>query len=175
MQLEGLSQALAKLRAVDRKAASKVVPKALRAGAKVFVREAKAQAPVDSGVLRRAMTVKVKSYAKSGKKLAIIGPRNKRAANGRNPANYAHLVELGHRVSRKGKLGRGVQSLRTIIEPAAISKLRAKIAAGKHGPGQQIGYVPPNAFMARAARAAEAPAIAAFISTAEAEILKAAA
>lgn len=52
---------------------------------------------VDTGQLRKSIGKKTKSIPRAGVVVVIVGPRLnfKDSATGRNPANYAHLVELG--------------------------------------------------------------------------------
>lgn len=96
---------------------NKILRKAIRQASKATTKAAKANAPVDTGLLRKSIGSKIKTY-KSGVVVAIIGPRTgyRRAvdrsgrrvklidvsrksapvdAEIRNPVNYAHLIELG--------------------------------------------------------------------------------
>lgn len=71
---------------------------AVRAGGTVIVREMRRRAPKDTGSLKKSLGQKVKQYRRSKAVTSIIGARSKRyetAKGNRNPANYAHLVELG--------------------------------------------------------------------------------
>lgn len=157
MQMQGLGKALENLREVDKRVARKVLPKGIRAGAKVLAKVAKAEAPVDTGTLRKSMWTRVKSYQGGKRVQAIVGPRRFKYANGKNPANYAHLVELGHRVANRGKLLR-VQG-------------KGKNTKFKGGQGKMLGRAKGNPFMSRAANAADNMAIATFTAVATAEIL----
>ena len=77
----------------------------------------------DTGALRDSLTVKTVGYRSSGKAVGLVGPdrayrvRGKKVgalgallgiAKGgvRRPANYAHLVEFGHRIAKGGRLSR---------------------------------------------------------------------
>ena len=60
------------------------------------VAAAQALAPVDSGDLRRSIGFAVRSYKRGATTYGIIGPRRGFGRDGREPANYAHLVEYGH-------------------------------------------------------------------------------
>jgi HK97 gp10 family phage protein len=74
---------------VVNRAASKAMTPVLRA--------AKRLVPVDDKFLKKSLGRKVKSYKRSGNVVVLIGPRKgfKDEKSGRNPANYAHLVEKG--------------------------------------------------------------------------------
>jgi len=114
--LAGMETAIANFEAMKRGVRGRVLRKAVRAGAAPGVRAAKNAGTFedDTGVLRRSATSKIKTYP-SGITTAIIGPRNKvvdrysKSKNRtvrRNPNNYAHLVELGHRVAVNPATGR---------------------------------------------------------------------
>lgn len=53
----------------------------------------------ETGELRKSLSIKRVKYKRSGTVVAVVGPRkdSKNPETGRNPANYAHLVEGGHR------------------------------------------------------------------------------
>lgn len=71
---------------------------AVRAGGTVIVKEMRRRAPKDTGSLKKSLGQKVKTYRRSKAVASIIGARSKRyetAKGNRNPAYYAHLVELG--------------------------------------------------------------------------------
>lgn len=96
------------LKAVPQEVKMRVAASAVGEAAKPFVRAAKAKAPVRTGALRQSITSVIRSYKKSGRVMAIIGPsldyfqggkRLKGTSKGGKvdrPANYAHLVEFGH-------------------------------------------------------------------------------
>ena len=156
-QMQGLGKALENLREVDRRCARKVLPKSVRAGAKVLARAAKEEAPVDTGTLSKSMWTRVKSYNGGKRVQSIVGPRRMKYANGKNPAKYAHLVALGHRVANRGKLLR-IQG-------------KGKNTRFTGGKGKMLGRSKGNPFMARAASQADTAAVATFTATATALIL----
>ena len=81
------------------KAARKGLRGAMNAAATPISKAAKKNAPRESGLLKRSIGKRVKTYS-SGTVAAVIGAR--REVSGeykgkkRVPANYAHLVEQGH-------------------------------------------------------------------------------
>lgn len=83
----------------------------VRAGGSVIIKAMRSRAPVETGSLKKALGQRIKTYRRSGTSTSIIGARSKLYATAkgkRNPANYAHLPELGvrpHRIPRKGTKG----------------------------------------------------------------------
>lgn len=65
----------------------------------------KSLAPRETGQLKHSLARVVRTYPRSGVVIGIVGIRadSKSAANGRNPAKYLHLIELGVRPHRVGK------------------------------------------------------------------------
>ena len=104
MRIEGLEELRDKLLKLKRVTGRKVVRKALNEASKPILRTAKAKVPVDTGLLRKSLGRKQKSY-RGGRSVVIIGPRTgfKREVTVagkkqvRNPAKYSHLVEFGTR------------------------------------------------------------------------------
>lgn len=72
----------------------KVVRKAARAGGGVIVKAVRRNSPVDTKLLKRSFTQKIKWYRTSGTIVSVIGAKSKKE-RGRNPANYLHLLEGG--------------------------------------------------------------------------------
>jgi HK97 gp10 family phage protein len=139
MRVEGLSKALKNLHELGGRIKNKGVRRALTAGSKVLVRAASSGAPKQTGTLAKAMIGKIKAYRRGAYLLAIIGAKSRKYANGRNPANYSHLVEFGHRIAVGGALAR----LKKPKKPRVT-----RVATGTHK-----GDVPGNPFMRRAAQA----------------------
>ena len=94
---------------------------------------AKARAPVESGDLRNSIGFTIKRYTKSKILLGLVGPLRGYGTGGREPANYAHNVEYGHRIAQGGKLDRvdGRKVQRGVFESA----------------GTLAGYVAPRPFL----------------------------
>ena len=101
-EVHGLEELRMSLQRMQKNVVKKVLGKAVRASAKPMQKQAKANAPVKSGSLRRSMYVKVKRYP-GGNIAAIIGPRKgakqykatKRKAARTEDAYYAYMVEGG--------------------------------------------------------------------------------
>lgn len=81
----------------------RVLRRSVTSGAAPIRRAAKATSRFQdrTGLLRRSLVVKTKTYSSDGRVVAVIG--SNRSVQGTHkgkkivPANYAHLVELGHR------------------------------------------------------------------------------
>lgn len=88
---------------LQKKYARRGVTKAGRRIAKA----AKQHVPVRSGALKKSLSVKAKTYRKTGTVVAIIGPRlDFQTTYGGKlhiPGKIAHLVEFGHGGPKKGK------------------------------------------------------------------------
>lgn len=81
---------------LKKRGARNAVVKGVRAGADPQVKEARRNAPRETGLLRRRTTKKIKRYGQGKRVLAVIGAKSgKDPATGRNPAWYAHLIEGG--------------------------------------------------------------------------------
>lgn len=100
-KVEGLDDLLKTLSGMSSQLQGNAMSKALRAGSKPVLAAARRTVPQRTGALKKSLGVKV-----SRKGYAVIGPRKGfkskaldkiRAQHGENiePANYAHLVELG--------------------------------------------------------------------------------
>jgi HK97 gp10 family phage protein len=159
----------------------RIVRPGVSRGARLVSRTARANAPVESGLLRKSIGVVVKTY-KDGTVVGVVGPRHgfKRAVAGsgksskivtrknvgdfsnsrislRNPVKYAHLVHGG---TRPHAVGSGSKIVRS-----KFVKL-AKVTTGSGGvrakrtyavsPGKQTGKMhpgsPANPFLDRAWR-----------------------
>jgi hypothetical protein len=106
-----------------------------------------AQRSEQTGALRDSLTIKTVKYSNRGKATAVglVGPDREYRVNGkkagklatlfaatkgqaRRPANYAHLVEYGHRIAKGGTLTR-------------------KNGRGSKGTGTEGGFVPAKPFL----------------------------
>lgn len=97
-----------------------------------------------TGALSNSITHKIVVYPKTGKAVGLVGPDRNYYIQGRRlsakggklgalygadrPANYAHLVEYGHRIAKGG----------------ALTRLDGK---GKKGKGTVGGFVPAKPFI----------------------------
>lgn len=97
---KALNRKLSRLKeAVNRR----VLRKAVTAASKPVLKEAKAKAPKETGLLKKSLGRRTKTYRNSGTAVAVVGPREgfkkEVTVNGktevRNPVKYAHLVEYG--------------------------------------------------------------------------------
>lgn len=102
-----------RLKAVAPKLQKRAVSSALRAGARVVVKQAKANAPVDTGALKRNIIAKAgsKKYTKAGQVRVIIGVRHGRAGKNKKSAYarrgedpfYFRFQELGYLATGRKK------------------------------------------------------------------------
>jgi HK97 gp10 family phage protein len=106
---DGAIQALArKLNEFDRKASRKAIKKGVNEATKLVTADAKANVPRKTGLLKKSIGRRVRSYRGGTVISGIVGPRSGFAtvlASGKkvNPAKYAHLVEFGRKAVRVKK------------------------------------------------------------------------
>lgn len=132
IQLKGFDELAAKLREMPQDIARNALRSSVSAGAAVIRDEAKLQAPVLSGTLRRAMYIKqIRELSDAQRQTFYVGARQgkryqKVGKKGRNyDAFYARFVEFGHFTRPPGggqlKRGRGrVQSLQIMLANKSI-------------------------------------------------------
>lgn len=132
---------------------TRILADGVREGARPVVRSIKAAAGRSklTGALQKSIGAVVRKYPKNSNAVAIIGAerayfkggkwvkKGQSARGGDNPANYAHLVEYGHRIAVGGRLKR--------------TNGRGAPATGKAG-----GFVPAKPFMRPGTAAATAAA-----------------
>lgn len=102
--LTGLDQSLKLLQGLKQGVRNRILRAALSKATTPMLKTAKRLAPVETGLLRKSIGRKVKTYASTGSVVVVIGPRTgfrrEVTVRGRkmirNPVKYAHLVELGH-------------------------------------------------------------------------------
>lgn len=111
-ELTGLRDALNSLKAVKRSAGSRILRKALSAASKPMLDTARQLVPRRTGLLRKSLGRRIKTYRSTGIVVVMIGPRTgfKRQIKGgraarradvrgkqayADPTHYAHLVERG--------------------------------------------------------------------------------
>jgi HK97 gp10 family phage protein len=147
----GLDDVFKRLGHLNRTVRNRILRAAINEATKPLLDDAKQRAPRQSGLLRKSLGRKVKTYRASGVVVAIIGPRSKPSfkrqvtvrdkrtgktrSEYRNPVKYAHLQEQGRkavRVKRGRVLGRkgvyfGKQAAAALPRPF----LRPAFAAGK--------------------------------------------
>ena len=95
----GDKELLRAMRRLPSKVRSNVENKALRRVSKPMIAAVRAAAPVRSGQLRKSIGRVIRTYRRSGTKVAVIGPRHgfSKEWKGRtiDPAKYGHLPETG--------------------------------------------------------------------------------
>lgn len=99
-KLDGMKQSLASLAGLGRTVRNQILRKALDKATQPMLKRAKQLAPRGpTGLLRKSLGRKIKTYRRSGVVVAILGPRKgfRKVVNGKpvDPVRYAHLVELG--------------------------------------------------------------------------------
>ncbi len=136
VMLYGEDALLAKLLGLRDKVFRSVLTTASRRAMRPVVQMARANAPRETGTLARSIGVRVRKYPRKGMILTVVGPRAgfKDEATGRNPVYYAHLLEGGHRIVKRG-------SLKVRFSRKAGGWIRAK------GTGQVLGFVAGTPFM----------------------------
>lgn len=144
-RLDGAEEAIRSLDGLSRTLRNQILRKAINAASKVVLDAARKLVPVETGMLKKSLAVRIQTYRSTGTVVGVIGPRTgykktrqgkvltsfgrKIKSTGRNPSKYAHLIEFGHNIARpKGKLV-GYARARAFLRPAfdqnkaAIEKL----------------------------------------------------
>ena len=106
--MRGIAEMTKNLEQLGTRVAARGPAAAVRAGSSVIIKEMRRRAPNETGSLKKSMGQKVKNYRGNKTVTSIVGARSKRyatAKGNRNPAYYAHLVELGVAPHRTGKRG----------------------------------------------------------------------
>lgn len=143
--LSGMRPLLDRLAAFGEKVRKKVTRAMVAAGGRAVAKQAKRRAAKETGLLRRSIGSKVKTYG-SGVVVAVVGPRlgfRKQVTRPRNrphagaqiadPVKYAHLVELGtSKTVAKPFLAPALAdgSVRAAMEAAAVRGIDAAAAGG---------------------------------------------
>lgn len=98
IDMKGIEQMTRNLEQIGTKVALRGPKAAVRASGTVIVKAMRRRAPKETGALKKSLGQKVVTYRRDKTVVSIIGARSKRyetSKGRRNPANYAHLVELG--------------------------------------------------------------------------------
>ena len=134
IDVSGVRPLMRVLEQLPAKLQARVVKPALRRAARPIIRAARsnlvANRSVETGGLRKSIGVKLKQYKARGVTVAIIGARRGVTKTGGEPANYAHLVELGHRNARNGQEIPAKPFLRPALEStksASVNEFRARL------------------------------------------------
>lgn len=162
MKLIGAKEIEALLKQMPERIAKKVTVGALRAGAGVIARQARANVranpSIDSGLLARNITSRARKRSKKGAAVVSVGIARKAAqvvrkgrtkATKASPSRYAHLVEFGTEHSRAEPFLRpaldekGSEAIARIGEAMGkgIAREARKLAQGKTSfvTGRRIG------------------------------------
>lgn len=131
IKLQGADKLFRQLRSLDRKVARKAMSRAMRAGAKIINAEAKARAPVRSGLLKKSIKTRMAKKRKRGEIKFNVGT-SKGSYQGKT--FYGAFVEFGWKVGSE-KLGDD----RKQVEPKPF--LRPAFDAKKHEAAQTITSV----------------------------------
>lgn len=126
--LTGIEEATAKLTRLKTAVGTRAVRKGLGVAAREQKRQAKARTPKQSGLLRKSLGEKIKTYRGSGTTVSIVGPRRKfgrvvkigRGKNAekvyRNPTRYAHIVEKRYHPLAKAERATRQHSIDAVTE-----------------------------------------------------------
>lgn len=139
---KGDKEVAAALSAIPEEMRAKALPIALRAAGRLVVRRARRLVPVDTGLLKKSLGLVLRRPKRKPPYVALGARRGFKSTVTRegatvtaDPANYAHLVELGHSVVTAGK-GKSIRK----------------------GTAVSVGFVPPKPFL-RPALEGQAPQI----------------
>lgn len=122
------------LKALPARLAKKVIRQALRAGAKVIRADAISRAPVDTGMTKKAIKVRV---GKRSRKPRIWVNTQVGAGDYKGETFYAAFLEYGHLSGKRGTDGRQPVAAKPFMRPAAEAAeqqasviVRAELAKG---------------------------------------------
>jgi len=120
------------LRLLPHAAQKKSLRKAVNAGATPIVRAVRANAPQQSGTLRKAIGKKVKVYGDRGIATAVIGAKKGYSGDWkgkkRMPSRYFHLVNKGHGGPAPAPAHEFVESSFASSQSAALDAMESKLA-----------------------------------------------
>lgn len=99
-EIRGFNELQRNLKTVVGKIERKANRSAINKAATPIVREAKRNVTIDTGLLKKSIGKKVRTYKAKKQVIAVVGPRKgfretDENGNARDPAKYSHLVELG--------------------------------------------------------------------------------
>lgn len=130
IKITGLKEVQRSLYAYSQQLGDRVVRNALREGAKVVQKQARANAPKRTGTLRRNIVIK-NSRINNGKRNETIGVYltvNKSKKGARNDAFYGRFVEDGY-ISRGGNRIEGVRFMGRAFDSGKSSAVNQIIRA----------------------------------------------
>src|SRR4051794_21478943 len=136
MQLLGDKQLAKALTTLGERVQRKVVRQSVNAASTPIVKAARSKAAKQSGLLKKSMGKKVRTYPERMTVVGIIGPRldvvGDYKGKKRWPAKYAHLVEGGH-IDQHGDFVPPHPFLRPAYEETqgqVLGVMKDKLAAG---------------------------------------------
>lgn len=143
---------------------------AFRKAARIVVKSAQSMVDVDSGTLKRSLGLVIRRPKRAkGDPYAVVGARRGYSRQvtrlGWNglfsytqkavPANYAHLVELGHYVVSGG----------TLNNKGAGSRTRLARSAARTGQGSATQYILPRPFLRPAFEKSKSPVVSSLVES----------
>ena len=144
--VRGIDDLRAALRGIPQDIATEVLEEGVRAACQPILEAARqfAERSEDTGALKASLTMKTKAYPNNGKAVGLVGPDRAYFVAGRKvgplgalhggarrPANYAHLVEYGHRIALGGSLR--PQYTLNLVETGGYSKNGKPLKRWKRG------------------------------------------
>jgi len=131
--LTGDKQLVALCRELPKRVVKKHQRRAVSAGGTPILQAARADAAVESGLLKKALVKKVKTYP-SGNAAAIVGANRAKVGEfkGRKrvPAHYIHLVEEGHDGPAPAPAHPFLEPAFESVKAEAVRTTQAKLKAG---------------------------------------------
>lgn len=143
---------------------------ALRRAARLIVQQAQRLVPIQSGSLKKSLGLIIRRPKKArGDPYAVLGARKgysrevTRTGFGgtfvytqkANPANYAHLVELGHHVVTGG----------TLDNRATGGRTRVAGRSARTGQGSATQYILPRPFLRPAFQSSRGPVVSSLVES----------
>jgi len=181
MKIVGLDKYLAALKALEKKVRNKAVKAALKAGLKPLVAAAKANAPQDTGTLKKAIGDKSKSYRGGLSQIVMVGARvgqarqitrvfTKRGQQKFKLARVKGKAQKGTEVRDAAKYLHLVESGRKAVFPKKGSYLAFRDKQGKMLAAKKARASRPRGFMRKAWKQSKQAAYQAMLSTLKSEL-----
>ena len=146
IKVEGDKELINKLKRADKKIQKSVLTKSVKAGGKPLIKAARSKVPTRTGVLKKSLGSKIKTYDGGSVKAVVIGPRGSVTGsfNGKTtrPVNYAHLAEAGFKHNKSGEQIKGSEFLkdayetkqdasRKAMEEALVKNIKKELEKGR--------------------------------------------
>ncbi len=134
----GYTRVIRKLADIDQRVATKAVQDGQKETGQTITKSAKAGVPKRTGLLRKSIGYKVKTYRASKTVIVLIGPRKgyRFQVKGKwvNPTKYAHLVEFGRKRVIAGQSRKGATKATILTDRTNFF-------------GKEVAMVAPHPFM----------------------------